>query len=88
MLKLLQRTVIRIESVLPDLLLVRIVGWNPHEIVYLPLYLISEALRGHVKQSARLFCKVNLAAEQAKDLGFQEFELAAELKQGDGLAAD
>jgi hypothetical protein len=53
-------------------------SWNPHQAVRFPVALVPRALRANLVPGAYLFAKVNIGAERAEDLYFNDFELAPE----------
>lgn len=72
------RTLIRIEDVDLEKSIVYVVipGWNPFDVVRLPLSLFPEEQREKVVPSARFFAKVNTGASHHEELYFEEFEIA------------
>jgi len=71
------RTLIRIEKVDSERAMAYIVipGWNPNEIVSLPLVMFPEVQRKEVVAGARFFVKVNTGADHQDELYFSDFEL-------------
>jgi hypothetical protein len=67
-----------VEAVIP--------AWNPETIVRFPVELVREDLRKTMKSGLRLFARVNVGAEDAKDLFLDSFEPAPEANPDDGLA--
>ncbi|MDF5713897.1 MAG: hypothetical protein PUP93_08380 [Rhizonema sp. NSF051] len=61
-------------------------GWNPHKAVRFPASLVPEQLWDALNPNARLFARVNIGAETSDDLYFEQFELAPEPDDDDGLA--
>lgn len=61
-------------------------GWNPHRAVRFPTLLIPEELHAVLKPDGWLFARINTGAEKAEDLFFDQFEIAPELDDDDGLA--
>ena len=61
-------------------------AWNPESIVRFPVELVREDLRGTIRPGLRLFARVNIGAEDAKDLFLDSFEPAPEANPEDGLA--
>lgn len=61
-------------------------SWNPQRAVRLPASLIPQDLQGKLKAGRRLLAFVNIGAEVSDELYFQQFELAPELDEDDGLA--
>jgi hypothetical protein len=61
-------------------------AWNPEKIVRFPLELVREDLRGTIQPGLRLFARVNVGAEEGRDLFLDGFEPAPEASPDDGLA--
>ena len=73
------RTLVRVEEVTDSTyryVYVVVPGWEPNEVIGLPLVDIPEPLRPVVRPEARLYAKVNLGAETYEDLFFDEWEHA------------
>lgn len=78
------RTLIQIEGTAEDsgerVVEVRVFAWNPLEVVRFPASLVppqlQERLKGRLTEGDCLFAKVNIGAERAEDLFFQDFEVA------------
>jgi len=69
-----------------DVIDVIIPSWNRHKAVRLPTSLISQELHSALAVDSWLFAHVNTGAEKSDDLYFEQFELAPELDDEDGLA--
>ncbi len=63
-----------------------IISWNPHLIVQFPISLFPRDLREKLDRDVCLLAKVNVAAKDAKDLIFEDIELAPEPKIDDRFA--
>jgi hypothetical protein len=63
-----------------------VVSWNPHLIIQLPIALFPRDLQEKLDRDVRLLAKVNIAAKEAKDLIFEDVELAPEPKINDRFA--
>ncbi len=61
-------------------------AWNPHKAVRFPASLMTDNIRVVLKPNIRLFAYVNTGAEKSDDLYFENFELAPEPDEDDGLA--
>lgn len=74
-----------------DVLDAIIPAWQPKEAVRFPMDIIPSQLRSlfpngtHMDLSIRLFAKVNIGAENARDLFLFDFERAPDMEQSDGL---
>jgi hypothetical protein len=69
-----------------DLVEALIPAWNPEAIVRFPVDMVPRDLQETIEPGLRLFAKVNVGAEDAKDLFLEEFEPAPEANPDDGLA--
>jgi CheY-like chemotaxis protein len=71
------RTLVRIEEVDSEISRVYVVipGWNPNEIVSLPLVMFPKVQRKKVVPGTRFFAKVNTGADQQEELYFTDFEI-------------
>jgi CheY-like chemotaxis protein len=71
------RTLVRIEEVYLEISKVYVVipGWDPSEIVSLPLSMFSESQRKDIVPGARFFAKVNTGADHQEELYFTNFEI-------------
>lgn len=67
------RTLVRIEEVDSSRVYVVIPGWNPNEIVSLPLVMFPKVKE--VVPGTRFFAKVNTGADQQEELYFTDFEI-------------
>lgn len=85
-----RRTIIRVEQISQefgqDVIEAFIAGWKPRQAVRFPASLIPEYILNNVQTGTRLFAKVNVGAPKSEDLFFENFELAPELDENDGLA--
>lgn len=61
-------------------------SWNPQRAVRFPASLMPEELQDKLEPDVRLFALVNIGAETSDELYFQQFELASEPDEDDGLA--
>lgn len=81
------RTLIRVEEVTKNTVMVIVLGWNPHQQVVIPKDIIPFELWDRLEQpKAYLIARVNIGANEANQLRFSDFELAPELDPNDGLA--
>jgi hypothetical protein len=55
-----------------------IMNWNPHQIVRLPIALIPDSIQGKLERDVWLLAHVNVGAQTAEDLFFEDIELAPE----------
>ncbi|MGO7204471.1 hypothetical protein ACCT30_25090 [Rhizobium ruizarguesonis] len=76
----LYRSTFAVESVEgnPPMVVGFLPSWSQNSAVTFPLDLIPAALQTHVKPGGFLFVRVNLNAEKAADLYYEDFELAPE----------
>jgi len=85
-----RRTIVRIASIDEEsntsVIDAFIPSWNPHKAVRFPASLIPEYIRVTLKPNTRLFAYVNTGADKSDDLYFENFELAPEPDEDDGLA--
>ncbi len=83
------RTIVRITNIDEEshepVVDVFVPGWNPHKAVRFPASLVPEHLRDELKPNVRLFAHVNIGADKSDDLYFEQFELAPEPDEDDGL---
>ena len=63
----------------------RIPSWNPQKVVRFPLALVPTALRDRTVPDAYLFAMVNIGAEKAEDLYFDDFETASDPAPEDSI---
>ncbi len=63
-----------------------VTNWNPHQVVPIPMSLIPGDLQEKLEQDMYLFAKVNVGANRAEELIFEDIELAPEPKAYDRLA--
>jgi len=73
----------------PDLILRAIVpAWNAEEVIDIPFSIIPPGIIDEIvsRDGVRLFARVNIGAESAQDLFFDDFEVAPEPDPNDGLA--
>jgi hypothetical protein len=61
-------------------------SWNPRRAVRFPLSLIPIELQSSVHVGTRLFAAVNIGTDDSQDLYFNNFELAPDPDQSNGLA--
>jgi CheY-like chemotaxis protein len=71
------RTLVRIEEIDLQILRVYVVipGWDPNEVVSLPLLMFSESQRKELVPKARFFAKVNTGADHQEELYLTDFEI-------------
>jgi hypothetical protein len=88
--KRLYTSIIRIEDIRNEgdnkILDAVVISWNPHQVIHLPISIVPRNLRENLGREVRLLAKVNVGAKEAKDLIFEDIELAPELKINDKLA--
>ena len=65
---------------------VEIMNWDSDELARFPLSLVPASIQDKVFHNIWLFAKVNIGAERAQDLVFEDIELAPELDPNDELA--
>lgn len=63
-----------------------VISWNPHQIVQFPISFIPQHLQDKLTLDIRLLARVNIGAETAEDLIFEEIELAPESEINGRLA--
>jgi len=63
-----------------------ITNWNPHQIVSIPISLVPANLQQELGQDTHLLAKVNVGANSAEELIFEDITLAPEPKAYDELA--
>jgi len=75
-------TIVEIEDVRhegdDDIVDAIVVSWNPYQTIHFPLSLIPQEIRGKISQDVRLFAKVNIGAENERDLVFEDIQLPPE----------
>jgi len=86
--KRLYGTLIRVEDVRGEgddkIVNAVVMGWGggyPDQIIHFPLALVPQEIREKVSQNSYLLAKVNIGAREAKDLVFEDIELAPEPRQ-------
>jgi hypothetical protein len=63
-----------------------ITNWNPHQIVSIPISLVPAHLQQELSRNTHLLAKVNVGANNAEELIFEDITLAPEPKAYDELA--
>jgi len=84
------RTIIRVEQIDKEfgekVIEAFVTGWKLKQAVRFPASLIPELILEKVQPGTRLFARVNVGALKPEDLFFQNFEIAPEPDEDDGLA--
>jgi CheY-like chemotaxis protein len=80
-----QRTLVRIDDVTQDLAVAFVPGWNPNEAVRFPRSVVPEPYRSALQPDDRFFTNVNIDAEKADDLFFENFEPAPTVSPEDDI---
>jgi CheY-like chemotaxis protein len=68
------RTLVRVEDVDRDNAYVILPGWNPQEVIRLPLRAISTDVNSSITVGARVHARVNIGAERQEELYFYQWE--------------
>jgi hypothetical protein len=80
-----QRTLVRIDDVTQDLVVAFVPGWNPNQAVRFPRCVVPEPYRSALQPDDRFFTNVNIDAEKADDLFFENFEPAPTVSPEDDI---
>ena len=80
-----RRTLVRIDDVEQDLVVAFVPAWNPNEAVRFPRSIIPEPYHSALKPDDRFFASVNIDAEKADDLFFDNFEAAPSISSDDEI---
>jgi hypothetical protein len=81
------RTLVRVVEVGEGTFAAVIPGWHPHRVVNLPSEILPAKLR-NLNQGDRLFAEVNLGADAAGELFFNNFEVAEQPTEDEGITCD
>jgi len=83
------RTLIQVDGMAEDsgeeVVEARVLAWNPLEVVRFPSSLVPPELRRSLAEGSCLFAKVNIGAEAAEDLFFEDFEPAPDPVEEESL---
>ena len=76
------RAIVRVENIKAEngskIIEAIVSSWDPYQIVQFPLSLIPDNLQEKLERDVLLFARVNIGAQRAKDLFFEDFELVPE----------
>jgi len=80
-----RRTLVRIDEVSQDLAVAFVPAWNPNEAIRFPRLIIPDRYQSTLKSDDRFFASVNVDAEKADDLFFDNFEPAPTVTSEDDI---
>ena len=83
--KIMYRTLIRVTKK-RNHYLICVPGWNPHVEFIKPHDFLPSEVSPKLYETIRLFCYVNLSAQSVEELKFENFTVAPEPDDSDGLA--
>jgi hypothetical protein len=81
-----RRAIVRIDEVTHEEVTAFVPQWRPEEAVYFLRSLVPESLQPHLLPEQRFSASVNISAIDSDELFFEDFRLAPEPDEEDGLA--